>query len=380
MNTTSTNYQREEELFSLLTLSQIPKIGCKLIARLVQHFGSASEVLKASPKNLTKIANISDQIANFILSEQSTAKAVATKEIEYCNQNAINIIMYNEPQYSNRLRKCNDAPPFLFTKGNFNLNTRYIVSVVGTRLPTEYGRKNTVSIIEDLAKFNNVMIISGLAAGIDTLSHQTALRLGLPTIGVLGHGLKTMYPVENKKLSLSMQENGGIITEFFADTVGEPCNFPRRNRIIAGLSDAVIIIEARKKGGALITANVAFSYDRDVFAVPGRSTDKASEGCNNLIKYNKAGLLTCGNDLIEQMKWENKNENTTHCNKTNYRPDMDTFEQQIYSILQNVDQMNIDQIAITADLEMATLSAALLSMEFKGYVECLPGKRYKIVT
>lgn len=370
---------RNTDIFYTIALLQVPMVGCITFHRLVEALGNAENVLNASKKTLLEIEHINKSVVNQIFENKSIALQSAENEVHFLQKNNITTLLISDKNYPKRLKECVDAPPILFARGNFDSNAKKCIAIVGTRHCTSYGAKMTKKIIEELVQYN-VMIISGLAAGIDTIAHQTAVEQGLTTIGILGHGLKYIYPVNNRRLAKTMIENGGVVTEYFSNTPGDVGNFPRRNRIIAGMSDAILVVESRIRGGALITADLGFSYDRDVFAVPGRASDIASEGCNKLIFQNKAALVTSGEDIAKLLNWTGK----TKTNKKNelnssLLQNLNKEELMIINILKEKTELNIDELSLATNLNMLTLTNTLLSLEFKGCIECLPGKRYHLI-
>ncbi len=367
---------KENEIFHTIALTQIPEIGCITAQKLIDTFGSASAVFQQK-KSALSMGGISDNVIKSILSEKEIALQIAEKEMKFIEKNNISVFLKSDKLFPKRLTDCLDAPTLLYGKGNLNLNPKYSVAIVGTRKYSEYGAAMTGKIVEELSEHNDILIISGLAAGIDTFAHRSALKHNLSTVGVLGHGLQTIYPANNKKLAISMQETGGILSEYTSTTIGIAHNFPRRNRIIAGMADAVVVVEAHEKGGALITATIGFSYNKDVFAVPGRIGDKASEGCNSLIQFNKAALVTSGKDIIKMMMWNDKpGKSTAKARQIQLMLDLSREEQTIVDALQGNKKLNIDELQIATSLNIAVLSKTLLTLEFKGIIHCLPGKRY----
>jgi DNA processing protein len=276
------------------------------------------------------------------------------------------------------LKICHDSPLLLYAKGGANLNTQRIISIVGTRNATDYGRNLCKQLIEELQEYN-ILIVSGLALGIDTAAHRESVRLNVPTVGVLGHGYDKMYPSQNRSLAEKMQENGGLLTEYASGTIPNRENFPQRNRIVAGMADATVVVEAGLKGGALITAEIANSYNRDVFAFPGRLGDEYSEGCNFLIRNNKAALLTCVADLAYSLGWEKNTEAKGAPEQLMLPIDLSADERAVYEIIQqNKTPLAIDDLSIKANMPMSLLAMTLLDMELQGFIRSLPGKMYKV--
>ncbi len=275
-----------------------------------------------------------------------------------------------------RLKQCADCPVILYYKGNANLDAERVIAIVGTRNATDYGKKMCNDLVEGL-KDTGALIVSGLAYGIDAASHKAALKTGLATVAVVGHGLNTIYPAGHTNLAEKMLENGGLLSDFTSETTLAPENFPKRNRIIAGLSDAVIVVESKVSGGAMITADIAFSYNREVFAFPGRSEDVFSQGCNRLIRQNKAGLIQSADDLLDSLGWKDK--------KKKAKPQVQLFqdlkpqEETIIKALQTQGApMHVDDIALQTNLSPGNLSTHLLTLEFAGILKSLPGKRYSL--
>ena len=364
------------ELLYSIALSNIPAVGTMISRKLISMMGSAQNILSTDKKTLVNYEHIPLHLADNIIKSKADALQKAEEEISFMEKNNISALLYNDKAYPDRLKQCPDAPLVLFARGNFDANAKHCISIVGTRKCTAYGINSTKMIVEQLAEYNP-LIISGLALGIDAAAHQAALENNLATIGILGHGLKFIYPASNRGLAKRMLDNGGVMTEFTSDTNGDAFNFPRRNRIIAGMSDAIIVIEAHARGGALITANLAFSYDRDVFALPGKVSDAASAGCNNLIKNNKAALITSGEDIANMMNWIGKHKRKNKKNEIqqlliNFEP----TEQSIIQALQQKEGINIDELALITDIDHLTLANVLLSLELQGYIVCMPGKKY----
>jgi DNA processing protein len=298
------------------------------------------------------------------------------REMEFIERNHIKTLFLTDEGYPQRLLHCYDSPTLLFYKGAADLNTSRIISIVGTRNHTDYGRLFTEKLVKELQN-QNILIISGLAWGIDALTHKAALKYGLSTVGVVGHGLDIIYPFENAHLAKDMLlYNGGILTEFFSETKPDKHNFPLRNRIVAGLSDAVVIIETEIKGGSMITAKLADAYNRDVFAAPGRTIDRKSSGCNHLIKYNKAQLITGGSELLNIMGWVEKKPGEKK--QIELFTELSAEEQKIIELLQEKGTVHIDEINLCCGLSGSTVAAAMLQLEIQGSVLALPGKMYRL--
>jgi len=357
-----------------IALGLIPRIGDINARKLVSHFGSVEAVFHESYRNLVKIPGIGSGLARYI-SDHSYLD-IAEKESEYVRGKNIRTYFYLDNDYPFRLRQCDDSPVVFFFKGTSDLNSLKILSVVGTRSATTRGKEICEKIIAGLASGHpDLIIISGLAYGIDIASHKAAISNNLQTIGVLGHGFKTIYPAIHRSTAELMLKNGGLLTDFLSDALPERNNFIKRNRIIAGLADATLVVESGIKGGALITADIANSYNRDVFAVPGRPEDQWSAGCNSLIKSNKAAMAECADDIEYFLDW--KPEKSKPPVQKSLFSDLTETEQLIYELLSRENELTIDTICRTMDLPVYKLSAILLQMEFKGIIKCYPGNLYR---
>jgi len=353
-------------------ITLIPGIGDVNGKKLIAYCSGAEAVFKEKRKNLMKIPGIGEATVNSIISQKVLERA--EKEIEFINKYKITPLFFSDKAYPQRLKHCIDSPLMLYYMGSADLNSPRIVSIVGTRRASEYGKEICNKIIEGLIDLN-VLVISGLAYGIDTNAHKTALKNNLATVGILAHGLDRIYPAANKSLAEKMVLNGGLLTDFLSKTNPDRENFPKRNRIIAGISDATIVIESAIRGGALITANIANSYNRDVFAVPGKLTDKYSEGCNFLIKTNRAALIQSAKDVKYIMRWESESKKTARQKKlfTEFSPD----EELVMNILKEKEEVGIDYIVLKSKLSSSKIASILLNLEFEGIVKCLPGKMFK---
>jgi DNA processing protein len=314
--------------------------------------------------------------ANFQKEELINA---AFREMEYMRKEGISALFYLDEDYPRRLRECEDAPIILYTRGNVDLNAPKILSIVGTRSATEYGRSITEKIISELARSHpDLLIVSGLAYGIDIAAHKAALKHNLKTIAALGHGLQFMYPSMHRRIADSIMHQGALVTEFQGSKKPDPGNFVSRNRIIAGLADATLIIESAEKGGALITADLANSYNREVFAVPGKSTDHYSQGCNNLIKLNKAALVETGADIELAMGWINLDKKKILIQKQLFE-ELSPEEKRIVEFLNTNGESYLDEISSFLEISVGKVSATLLNLEFRGWVRALPGKQFQTV-
>jgi DNA processing protein len=366
----------ETTLQHKIALGLIPRIGDVNARKLVSFFGCVEAIFREPYGNLIKIPGIGSGLAGYI-TDRSYLDA-AEREAEYVSKNNIRTYFYLDSDYPYRLRQCDDSPVVFFFRGSSDLDSARMLSVVGTRNATPRGRELCEKIIGDLSENHPELIItSGLAYGIDIASHKAAIARNLQTIAVLAHGLKTIYPSLHRAVARTMINHGGLLTDFLSDTLPERNNFLRRNRIIAGLSDATLVIESGYKGGALITADIANSYNRDVFAVPGRPDDQWSSGCNNLIKNNKAALVENADDIEFLLGW--KEEKAKQPVQRTLFSDLDDTERGIYELLLKQGEMDIDSICRTLDLQVFKLSSILLQMEFKGLVKCYPGNVYRAV-
>jgi len=365
----------QNELLHLIALSMVPNIGDVHTKTLLQHFASAEKIFSARKSELEKIPGIGSVRAAAIRNYRNFERA--EKEILFLEKYRINALYSNDDAYPQRLIHCYDAPPLLYFKGNGQLNHRRMMSIVGTREPSEYGRDWLKNLIQDLAPYEP-MIVSGLAYGIDTLAHKQALRNNLPTIGVLAHGLDRIYPAVNKSLAREMVENGGLLTDFMSGTLPDAQNFPRRNRIVAGIADATIVVETGFKGGSMITADIANSYNKDVFALPGRVTDKKSEGCNWLIKENKAVLTTGAADIIALLNWDSK-PLPEKKKQTQLFHDLSPEEKKVLDVIGRQESVFIDTIYQQSGIKSSDAAAAILNLELLNLVRVLPGKRYQVV-
>lgn len=363
-------------LLHQVALTFIKNIGPILAKSMVSRFGDAEEVFRQSKDALTQARGVGTKTVN--LADFKEALKKAEQELKFIDTHKIDVLYYTDPRYPRKLKICHDSPLLLYAKGNANLNAQRIISIVGTRNATDYGRNLCKQLIEELQEYN-ILIVSGLALGIDTAAHRESVYLNVPTVGVLGHGYDKMYPSQNRQLAEKMQENGGLLTEYASGTIPNRENFPQRNRIVAGMADATVVVEAGLKGGALITAEIANSYNRDVFAFPGRLGDEYSEGCNFLIRNNKAALLTCVADLAYSLGWEKNTEAKGAPEQLLLPIDLSAQERAVYEIIQqHKSPLAIDDLSIKANMPMSLLAMTLLDMELQGFIRSLPGKMYKV--
>ncbi|GEL10500.1 DNA processing protein [Flavobacterium glycines] len=362
------------DLFYILALQRIEGIGDIMAKKLISHCGSAEAVFKTKSSQLAAIDGIGSTLLKNLKDQSVFDKA--NKELEFIQANNISTAYFQDENYPDKLKHCVDAPVLLFTAGNIDLKNRKIISIVGTRQITSYGTEFCKKLIEDLIPLNPV-IVSGFAYGVDIVAHQLAMENNLQTIGVLAHGLNQIYPKNHKKYMAKMEQNGGFMTEFWSSANPDKENFVKRNRIVAGMAEATIVIESAERGGSLITANMANDYNRDVFAVPGRTTDKYSTGCNNLIKTQKANVLTSAADLIYMLNWDIKEE--PKAVQKQLFVSLDNEEQKIYDYLIKTGKELMDIIALECEFPIYRVSSILLNMELKGVIRPLPGKLFEAI-
>lgn len=363
----------DQNRLAQLALNFIPGIGSYSVKQLVSYCGSAEEVFKISKAKLLKIPGIGPSTADLIVNQKPFEKA--EEELKRAVKEGVEILLYSDKNYPKRLKHINDAPALLYYKGNVDLNKTKVVAIVGTRKATNYGKEFTEELVAQL-KAHDALVVSGLAYGIDICAHKASLSYDLPTIGVMASGINVVYPSVHRETAHKMIQNGGLLTEHSYDVKPDPHKFPARNRIIAGMVDAVIVIEAAKKGGALITAEVANGYNKDVFALPGDIGNAFSEGCNNLIKSHKANLLTGIKDLEYVMNWEAQTEPVAKLDLTSLNGE----ELQVATQLaDHKEGIQIDNLSWQTQLPVNQLASVLLNLEFKGFVNSMPGKRFKLV-
>ena len=358
-----------------IALTKVPLVGPVTARLLLHHCGGAKEVFSTSPRELVKIAGIGPGIAAAIHASQPMREAET--ELALAEAHGVQVLAYPNPPYPYRLLSCPDAPTVLYYRGSADLNSERIVSVVGTRQPTAYGQRATEQLLKGLMPYD-ALIVSGLAYGVDACAHRYCLDAGLSTLGVLAHGMGTVYPPEHTGLAEKMILQGGLLSEFGWEVLPEREHFPMRNRIVAALSDAVVVIETAKRGGSLITAQLANDYNRDVFAFPGRSTDKSSAGCNWLIKTHRAALIEDAEDLAFQMGWkkaEGKDTKQTSLFENEFSPE----EEIILTLLKGKNSVQLDQLMTESGFTVGQLAVILLELECRSIVAALPGKCYSLL-
>ena len=361
------------ELYYQIALTFIPNVGDITSKSLLAYCGSAEKVFSTPKSKLLKVPDVGEKTSSSILSKSFFDRV--DEECKFIEKYKIKTYFFTDKEYPTRLKECVDSPILLYYKGTADLNTAKIVSIVGTRNATEYGKYFIKKLCEDLSS-QNILVVSGLAYGIDTYAHKYAVENQMTTVGVLAHGLQTIYPAQNKSLAKQMLENGGLLTEFSSQHTMLPSNFPMRNRIVAGMCDALVVVESASKGGALITANIANSYNKDVLALPGNYDQKSSAGCNFLLKTHKASVIENANDLLQLMGW----------NEVSIQPkkqkelllDLNPKEKKIIDLLREIDNVEIDVMLKKLQSSTSELATSLLELELRGLILSLPGKRYKL--
>jgi DNA processing protein len=357
-----------------IALTLIPNIGAVYAKLILQHL-DVEEVFTAKKSSLLKIEGLGEVRAKSIVTFNNFARA--EKEMEFIEKYKINPLFITNDQYPKRLLNCYDAPTMLYYRGNADLNTSKIIAVVGSRTHTDYGKIVIENLLQPLSH-SGILVVSGLAYGIDAIAHKTALKNQLQTVGVLGHGLDKIYPAENTEMAKEMLQHGGLLTEFMTKTKPDRHNFPARNRVVAGISDAVIVVETDIKGGSIITAELANGYNKDVFAFPGKINDKKSSGCNHLIKNNKAVLLTDAQQLLEAMGWE-ENKKLIKKKPREFFIELSGDEKIIVEILKTADQTSIDELNFRSGLSSSAVAVAILNLEMQNIIQSLPGKMYRLL-
>lgn len=362
------------DLLYQIALTLVPNIGDVHAKAVINIYGDARSVFKAKKKELDRIEGIGTVRAKCI--KDFTGFKSAEEEIRFIEKYKITPLFITDEHYPRRLLNCYDSPLLLYYRGNADLNSSKIISIVGTRNNSDYGRSVCEKFIEDL-RAENVLIVSGLAFGIDTIAHRAALKNNLNTVAVLAHGLDRIYPPQNKSLAKHITGQGGLLTDFISNTNPDKQNFPKRNRIVAGMCDAIVVIESGKKGGSLITAELGNGYNKDVFAIPGRTNDTKSEGCNYLIKNNKAALINSADDFLEMMNWRPSPKSAVKKQRELFI-ELSPDEKIVVDILQQQDHIQIDELYFKSGLSSSAVATALLMLEMQNIVLSLPGKVYKL--
>lgn len=364
----------ETELIALLRLQALPHIGDVSAKKLLQKFGSATALFQAKKNDLYAIDGFGDKrLREFF---DTRFLEAAKNELKFIVDNGINVSYFQNKDYPELLKQCIDAPILLFQKGNIDLKEKRLLSIVGTRRATVHGTGFVDQLVEKLAPLNPV-IVSGLAYGIDIAAHKAALTQGLQTIACLGHGLNQIYPKAHAQYASQIMENGGFMADFWSTSFFDRKNFLKRNRIIAGLSEATLVVESAEKGGALVTADIAQSYNREVFAVPGRPSDKLSIGCNNLIKSQKAQAITSAEDIVYFLNWQLKS--TPKPRQTTLFVELCPDEKNILEALKKLGKAELDDLAFASKLPSYKVASYLLNLELNNLIRPLPGKQYEAI-
>ncbi|SHK87883.1 DNA processing protein [Chitinophaga jiangningensis] len=364
------------ELMYQIALTRVPMIGDVTIRKLLDYFPTASAIFQARHHELEKIEQVGSVKASAI--KHFNDFEPIEKEMEFISANDIQVIFYRDESYPGRMRNCMDAPSLLYFKGNASLNASRMVSIVGTRQPSPYGIRVCEQLVKELCD-NGVTVISGLAYGIDILAHNTAVAAKAPTIGVLAHGLDRIYPAAHSQVAESMQQCGGLLTEYPVNTLPDKQNFPKRNRIVAGLADATVVIESGIKGGSLITAALANGYNRDVYCIPGRVGEWYSAGCHALIRENKATLITCAADILSAMGWDQQAARPIANRQVPLFPELSPEEQAIMRLFEQRKRLHLEEIYILSRLSGSQVAVAVFNLEMQSLVKCLPGQVYEPV-
>lgn len=372
----------EQETIYAIAFSFVPRLNLLNRRMLLEAMGSATEIYEQR-QHLRKFFPDANQSSLEVLAAMDTYLKRAEEELAFAQAGHIQCIGFHDDGYPARLRECPDAPTLLYYRGTASLNSQHIISMVGTRQITQYGKEICRQFVKDLKHLcPDTLIVSGLAYGVDIHCHRSALEQGMDTVGVLAHGLDQIYPRMHRDTAVQMVHQGGLLTEFPSRSNADKKNFVQRNRIVAGMADATIVVESAQKGGSLITAEISESYGRDVFAFPGRIGDKYSQGCNNLISSNRAGLITCAEDFVKAMGWD------TECNlrkqlneglQQEFFPDLTEEEQRIVKALKGTDSKQINILTIDTALPIGKLTSLLFNLEMKGVVRLLSGGCYRLV-
>jgi len=365
----------KDEIIAILRLQSIPNIGDVTAKKIIRHCGNPTAIFRYKKQDLLQIDGIGLHTIKYL--HETFYLEVAQKEYEYIKKENIACVYFLDDDYPQQLMHAIDGPLLLFKRGAINIKNKRLVSVVGTRKITSYGSAFCEKFIEEIAPLNPV-IVSGFAYGVDICIQRLAVKYGLQTIGCLAHGLNQIYPKTHAKYMADIEKNGGFYTEFKSTSTPERKNFLKRNRIIAGMSEATVVIESAQKGGSLVTADIANSYNKDVFAVPGRAQDKYSIGCNNLIKQQKAHMLTSAADLIYLLGWQLDERKTKTIQKQLF-VNLDETEEKIHLYLQTAGKQLLDVIALECNLPIFKVSSTLLTMEMKGVIKPLPGKLFEAI-
>lgn len=370
------SHSSHPELQYQIALTMAPAIGPITARKLIALAGSARRVFQMKKKSLEKIPGIGPLMSGSILSSSLLEKAA--KEMEFIDRYHISALYMEDPGYPQRLKECVDAPILLYTRGNKGLNTKLALSVVGTRKASAYGKELCRNMVLELGSvFKDLAIISGLAFGIDVIAHRAALEAGIPTVAVLGHGLSTIYPQAHRETAKKICSRGALVTDFHSGMGPERNNFLRRNRIIAGMAQATLVVESADSGGALITADLADSYDRDVLALPGRSIDMRSKGCNNLIKRNVAAMVESAEDVLEHLNW--MDDSLPFPKQPSKKFSITDQEKKLLELLSRHSSLRPEDLCAYAGIPVQDVLAMLTALELKGIVSVEPGNLYQCI-
>jgi len=366
----------DEILRQQVALTLLPGVGSVLAKNLVSYCGSVEAVFRKKKYHLEKIPGIGSERAEAIFNQDVFQRAEA--EVQFIRKHKIKTYFYLDENYPARLKNCDDAPVLLFMKGEADLNASRMIAIVGTRNATDYGRQITEMLVEGFSAYH-VTVVSGLAYGIDIIAHRAALKNNMPTIGVTAHGLDRIYPSSHKPVAEKMVQQGGILTEFISKTNPDRENFPARNRVVAGMTDATIVVESAIKGGALITADIANSYNRDVFAVPGKIGEEYSEGCHEIIRMNKAMLVESADQVAEMLNWNDNPGSAKESKQLKFFHELNPEERILVDLLSQKGKLNIDHLTLQSNMPVSRVSSLLLDLEFAGVLRSLPGKMYELL-
>lgn len=369
-----------DELVYQIALPLLPEIGVQRTKQIAQFFGSAEAFFRADKSEIVRITRMNANYAEAIVRAREGALARAQEELAFVKKHELQTYWFEDPTYPAALREIPDAPSLLYSKGDIHFSGHFL-SIVGTRQPSDRGKQLCEELVRDLAaRVPDLTIVSGLAYGIDICAHKAAIEAGLQTIAVPAHGLDRIYPAAHRNIAVKMLENGGILTEYMSKTEPEKQHFVARNRIVAGLSEATVVIESKLRGGSLITANLAFDYNRAVFAFPGRPNDEILAGCNDLIRKQQAGLICCADDIIEALRWDAKQKPKQTSLEAALFCDLSEEEQKVMDLLRKEEEgLHINNIGDAMEMVYSDVSSLLFSLEMKGLVRALPGSRYRSI-
>ncbi len=357
-----------------IALTLIDGVGPITSRQLVAYVGSVQDVFKCKKKDLLSIPGIGEKTVHSILHHKE-AFVRAEEELKFIQKHDIKVLFYADKEYPFRLKAYEDSPVVLYYKGAGDLDHHRIVAIIGTRSPTEGGKVLCEKLVEELSSYQ-VLVVSGLAYGVDITAHRTCVEAGIPTVGVMGNGLDKIYPVAHAITTKKMIQSGGLLTQFMTGTKPDRENFPMRNKVVAGMCDAIVVIESGLEGGSMITAEFGNIYNKDVFAYPGRPMDTMSEGCNTLIKRNKAGLIESAADLAHAMNWEKTSTQTV---QRAMFVELNDTEQQVVTLLKQNEYISIDRMYVEMKMTPSMIAGVMLELEFKGVIKSLPGKKYMLV-